>query len=216
MKRYFFFILVLVVLAAPVFGLAAPSCTDAPSSSLCNPFETNTSKFPKIDTFVEFVTFVLGVFGGIAGIAAIVYITFNGFQFIISRGHEETVTKAKNGIQWSLTGLILMILSYVIVLAIRKSVKFTGVQDPDKINNPIAINNFVQLYQTLIQAFFGIMALVAILMLIISGYKYITAGGNEETTQDAKKEIMYSVLGIAIALFAFVIVHAVATFFERP
>ncbi len=212
MKKYFVAIILLLILSLPQLTLAAdPACT--PGTTLCNPFATHGNK---ISTFPQFALFLLQVFAGVGGIAAIVYVTFAGFRFLISQGKEEDVSKAKTGLQWTLTGLVVMMLSYVIVAASKTALKWTGTPtNPNELKNPININNFTQLYRTVIEGFFGIMGLVAILMIVVSGYRYITAGGNEEQTHSAKNGLKYAIIGVAISLLAYVIVHSVGVFFDR-
>jgi hypothetical protein len=55
--------------------------------------------------------------------------------------------------------------------------------------------------------------LIAVLILIINGFKYVTARGDSEQTESAKQGITYAVLGVAVALFGYVIIHAVSAFF---
>jgi hypothetical protein len=212
MKKYFIAIIFMAIVFLPQIAIAqTPACT--PGATLCNPLATHGNK---ISSFPQFVIFMLQVFAGVGGIAAIVYVTFAGFRFLISQGKEEDVSKAKAGLQWTLTGLVIMMLSYVIVIASQTALKWTGVPtNPNELKNPININNFVQLYRTVIEGFFGIMALVAILMIVVSGYRYITAGGNEEQTHSAKNGLKYAVIGVAISLLAYVIVHSVGVFFGR-
>ncbi len=219
MQKYFAIISLVIICSFaifPSFVLAAPSCAGSPDpNQLCNPFESNSGS-KKISSFAQFAIFVLNVFSGLAGIVSIVYIVFSGFRFITSQGNEETVESAKRGLQWSVIGFVVILLSYIIVLGISKELKFQGLGTPDQLKNPLTLNTFFDLYTRLLDAFFSIMALIAILMLIVSGYRYITAQGNTEQAEAAKKTITYAVLGIVVALLAYVIVHSVATFFGLP
>ena len=56
----------------------------------------------------------------------------------------------------------------------------------------------------------GIMALVAVVMIIIGGFTWLTAGGNEEKVDKAKKIISAAVIGLIIVLLAWAIVIFVA------
>ncbi len=56
----------------------------------------------------------------------------------------------------------------------------------------------------------GIIGIIAILMFVVSGWMYLSAGGDEKKTEDAKGIIKYTIIGIAIALTAFIIVRLVA------
>jgi len=61
-----------------------------------------------------------------------------------------------------------------------------------------------------IQIMLAIAGLVAVIFLIIGGFRYITAGGNEEASEAAKKTITNAIIGVVIIILSFVIVRVVA------
>lgn len=61
-----------------------------------------------------------------------------------------------------------------------------------------------------IQWVLGILALVAVVMIIIGGFQWMTAAGNEERIEKAKKVISAAVIGLIIVLLAWAIVIFVA------
>lgn len=56
----------------------------------------------------------------------------------------------------------------------------------------------------------GLMTLIAVVMIIIGGFTWLTAGGNEERVDKAKKTISAAIIGIIIILLAWAIVIFVA------
>ena len=48
----------------------------------------------------------------------------------------------------------------------------------------------------------GILALIAVIMILIGGFKWMTAGGNEEKVEGAKKLLIAAVIGLVIILAA--------------
>lgn len=50
---------------------------------------------------------------------------------------------------------------------------------------------------------------IAVIMLIIGGIKYITSSGDPKGTQSAKDTIMFAVVGVVVALLAYAIVNFV-------
>lgn len=48
---------------------------------------------------------------------------------------------------------------------------------------------------------------VAVIMIVIGGFKYTTSNGNAEQIKSAKNTIMYAVIGVVVALFAYAIVN---------
>lgn len=50
---------------------------------------------------------------------------------------------------------------------------------------------------------------VSVIMILIGGLRYVLSGGDEAGTRSAKDTILYSVIGLVIALLAYVIVNFV-------
>jgi len=53
--------------------------------------------------------------------------------------------------------------------------------------------------------------LIAVLFLIIGGFRYITSAGNEETAEQAKKIIINAIIGIVVIILSFVIVRVISS-----
>jgi len=65
------------------------------------------------------------------------------------------------------------------------------------------------LIKTLIQLFATIIGVVAVIMIMVSGFKYITASGDSAKVTSAKNTIIYAIIGLIIAALAQVIVRYV-------
>lgn len=68
------------------------------------------------------------------------------------------------------------------------------------------IQSFIQ---SVIQVFVTIAGLVSAGFFVWGGFRYITSSGNPEALDGAKKTILYSAVGLAIVLGAFVISNIV-------
>jgi len=53
------------------------------------------------------------------------------------------------------------------------------------------------------------LGIIAVIFLIIGGLKYITSTGNTNKVEEAKKTIIYAIIGLFIAVSASIIVHLV-------
>jgi len=62
----------------------------------------------------------------------------------------------------------------------------------------------------ILQWFLGILALIAVVMVIYGGFTWLTAAGNEERVDKAKKIISAAVIGLIIVLLAWAIIIFVA------
>ena len=56
----------------------------------------------------------------------------------------------------------------------------------------------------------AVAGLIAVLFLIIGGFRYITSAGNEETSEAAKKIITNAIIGIVVIILSFVIVRVIS------
>lgn len=61
-----------------------------------------------------------------------------------------------------------------------------------------------------INAFLYLTAAVAVVMLIVGGFKYVTSGGDQNTVKSAKNTIQYAVIGLVVAILAYAIVRFVS------
>lgn len=54
-----------------------------------------------------------------------------------------------------------------------------------------------------------IVGIVAVIMLIIGGIKYVISGGDSKKVTDAKNTVLYAIIGLVVAFLAFAIVNFV-------
>ena len=60
----------------------------------------------------------------------------------------------------------------------------------------------------IIKVMMGLLGIIAVVIILIGGFTWMTAGGNEEKVGEAKKWIFAGIIGLAIILSA----YAIATF----
>ena len=63
-----------------------------------------------------------------------------------------------------------------------------------------------------ISAVLGLLGVLFIVLIILGGYKWMMAGGNEEEVSGAKKRITAAVLGLVITLSAYLIWNFVSSY----
>ncbi len=56
-----------------------------------------------------------------------------------------------------------------------------------------------------IQAFLGLLGIIFIIIIILAGYNWLTAGGNEEKVEKAQKLIFRGIIGLIIIASAYII-----------
>lgn len=86
----------------------AQTCPTAPSNVICAPIPTTGAGNTQIHTIVN-------LFLGIAGAVALLVITMAGFRYVLSRGNPQQVSQARDGIIYSVIGLIVIMSAFIIV-----------------------------------------------------------------------------------------------------
>ncbi len=72
-------------------------------------------------------------------------------------------------------------------------------------------SGFNDLLHKVINIFSVIVGVIAVIMIIVGGFRYITSGGKEEGVKGAKNTILYALIGLVIVAIAQVIVKFVLT-----
>ena len=81
-----------------------------------------------------------------------------------------------------------------------------------EIPNPIKAATFAQLIEDITQIILTVGLPVAAIMLIYSGFLFVTARGNEEQLKKAKQNFFWAIIGAAVIIGARVIAGAVVNF----
>lgn len=90
----------------------------------------------------------------------------------------------------------------------------TGINDTDGCNptdndGTAATTSVDRLIKTVINVFSLVVGVIAVVMIIIGGLKYITSGGDSGNVTGAKNTILYAIVGLIIVALAQVIVRFV-------
>jgi uncharacterized membrane protein len=73
---------------------------------------------------------------------------------------------------------------------------FASAQPPKSVGEVIKlVNQAVTWFETIVFA-------IAIIMILVAAFQFLTAAGNEEKVSTARKSLIWGLVGIAVALFA--------------
>ena len=86
---------------------------------------------------------------------------------------------------------------------------------PDEQADSGALNGIIQTMYTFAKYASMLIFGVSALMIVWAGFKYATSQGESRTTETAKMQIIYSGVGIGVALFAMVIVQVFADIYSN-
>jgi hypothetical protein len=76
-------------------------------------------------------------------------------------------------------------------------------------NTQNGVGRVNQILRHLVNLLSAIVGVVAVIMIIVGGFRYITSGGNDTSITGAKNTILYAIIGLVIVALAQVIVHFV-------
>ena len=74
-------------------------------------------------------------------------------------------------------------------------------------NVPTELDGDSGVFKTVVNILLFIIGLISVIMLIWGGIRYTTSGGNANSVTAAKNTIMYAIIGLVIAIFAYAIVN---------
>lgn len=92
-----------------------------------------------------------------------------------------------------------------VVLADAKDDVLQGVGNPPA-GSPSSPESVIE---TVIDLLSAVVAAIAVIMIIIGGFKYVTSGGDSNGTKSAQNTILYAIVGLVVVALAQVIVKFV-------
>lgn len=164
----------------------------------------------ELDTVQEVLDSVLGSLQAIIAILSIIFIVIGGILYITAAGDEGRIRTAKGAITAAMVGLALGIGAPSFLKQIGETLGWG-----DIVSGPVSDASTLSGIATNVLNFLlSIVGVIGIIMLVVGGLMYLTAAGDEDRINSGKKIVNYSIIGIAIALAALVIVTQIANFFN--
>jgi hypothetical protein len=155
----------------------------------------------EVKVVITFIKYILAFY------AALMIVRFS-LKLIVKGGDEESVKENRTKLSYSVGGLLLLYFADIFINNVFYNIdkdNYAGGKinlglDPGRgVNEVIGITNTVV-------SFVGP---IAILMLVVAGIMYITAGGEDDKMQKAKRIIVATIVGIVIIYGAFAIVSTI-------
>lgn len=76
-------------------------------------------------------------------------------------------------------------------------------------SNPLTKNTLPEILASLLRILFALIGTVAVIIIIVSGFRMVLASGNEQALTKAKQAITWAIVGLIVSLMAFSIVAIV-------
>lgn len=140
---------------------------------------------------------------------SVAMIVVGGILYMASSGNEEKIDQAKQVMNGSLISTAIVLFSGIIQKILSQPTETLGSPGTSPTLNqlPDAVKNTTNILLTMIGGF-------AVVMIIISAYQYVTSQGDVEKLDRAKKGLLYSLIGLGVALGAFIIMNTFVGIFK--
>jgi hypothetical protein len=142
---------------------------------------------------------------------SLIFIIVGAFMYISSAGNAALLGTAKLTILGALIGLALGIAAPAFFREIATILGWTGFTAPAGVGTSLSL---LQIATNVLSFLLSLIGVVSLIMLIVGAFMYLTAAGDENRIDTGKKIVLYSIIGITVALAALVLVRQVALFFQ--
>lgn len=146
----------------------------------------------------------------VGGIAIIMFV-IAGMIYIFSGGNQERTELAKKVMTATIIGLVIILAGRTIFKEIYDIFGDVLGEEGNEISNS---NKAIDIVENVLNFVLSLVVIIAIITLAIGGITYLTSGGNQERAESAKKQIIYSIIGITLALGSMVIVTQIVNLIE--
>lgn len=143
------------------------------------------------------------------GLMAVAYITigyvlFGGLKFITAEGEAEKMVGARRTIINALIGLIISLCSVAMVTFIAE-----GIGDASSNDWGIFTMTSDNIVKGVLNIFYAISGIIAVIVIVISGYYFVMSGDNQTSVAKARYMIQYAAIGLVVIAGAFIVTNFV-------
>lgn len=120
-KKYIFLIVLNIcffVLPYFVLAVTCPTGSWSNASGVCIPTNTGLPSPTGSDPVTAVATNLMNWLLGIIGVIAIIAFVISGLQYLTAAGNQNAMEAGKRNMQWSIVGVIVALIGYVIIKAV--------------------------------------------------------------------------------------------------
>ena len=199
-----------------VFSLGLFLFPELASGALYNPIEGTTGNGLPDEMLVSLVSTILDTIYKIVVGLSLIFIVIGGIMYMVSSGNDEKMAKAKKIVIYALMGLAIAVGAAIFLkeiataLGIKNDLFTVGGNNIEKLEDVEGMQTVMGKVISLLLTSLGMLGIIG---LVIGGIWYLNAGGNEDKMEIGKKTLIYSVLGLVIAIGSLIIVKQIAVLF---
>lgn len=169
--------------------------------SISEPAFAESTEIGNVDNFGQFVSEIWAWASQIIFGVSVVTMIIGGIVLMFAGDDERNIDTAKTIIKGAIFSCILVTFSAVLLKVLHKPT--------NALNEPPSLSNASKAVSNVIYYLLGITGGIAIIALIVGGFRLISSGGDYEKTRNAKKSVKFAILGLIVALSSFVLLRLV-------
>lgn len=136
---------------------------------------------------------------------SLIFIVIGALFYITSAGNDKRMETAKSAITASLIGLAIGLAAPTFLKEITTILGYGATEE-----EVTAAKSFAEIALSTLEFLLSIVGVLAIIMLVAGGIMYLSSAGDEDRIKKAKGIVLYSIIGIVVALGALVLVTQIA------
>lgn len=156
----------------------------------------------QVEIFMTFIKYVIGTYAVIMAIRS-------GISFMTAGGEEESTKKAKSGLIYSVSGLLLLYIGDIFINKVFYNVDKQAYSAVTGVHPMINVKTGVEQIVGIINFMMYFIGPAAFVMLIVAAIMYLSSGGEEEKMKKAKNILVATIIGVVIIYAAFAVVSTV-------
>lgn len=161
------------------------------------------------DTVEGVLDSILDTIRAIIVTLALVFLVVGAVLYITSAGNDSTMKMAKGAITAAMIGLAIGLAAPSFLREISSVLGWTSVNNSE-VEQALTLS---EIALNVLHFLLSVVGILAIIMLVVGGIMYLTSAGSEDRAETGKKIVLYSIVGIFVALASLVIVSQIAEFF---
>jgi len=162
------------------------------------------------DEITSFFQSIIERFQGIIAILAILFLVISGVTYLTSGGSQKRITLAKAAFVASLLGFTLALAAPSFLKQIKEILLADGTTMPTTLDDALTLSEIVERTLSFLLSIFGILAIISF---VTSSVVYFSSFGDSQKAQQAKTALVYSIVGIVVALGSLILVKQIAAWF---
>jgi hypothetical protein len=159
------------------------------------------------DTVQGAVATLLGAVQGLIVWLSLLFVVIGGVLYVTSAGAPENIKKAKGMITAALIGLAIGVAAPSFLKEVGTVLGWGSSDIPSSVSGAKSLTEIVQ---SVLNFMLSIAGLLAILMMVIGGFMYFAAAGDQNRADTAKNIVQSAVIGIAVVVTSLIIIRTVA------